>query len=476
MNVFTVKHHVTKQEDKLSVGAKVGYGTGQAAQRIQLGSINQMSTPIFNDILGVDPRLIGISLGAARIVDALTDPLMGHITDSTNSKYGRRRPWIAVSSLFCALTFAAIWLFPRGMSYGFYFGWFVVTTILFFLALSIFSVPYSALGMELTPDIHERTSVMAYRTAMGTIGGLLVSSLYWIINLDCFEDMAHGMRYAGIGFSALVAVFIFIPALSAKEHPGIIRGRKRSRSQKNSLLASAKLTLSHKPFLMLMAATVIMICGLNIVLAMSYYVAVYHVFDGVKNAATGFVLSVHGYACVLGSLSGIPTMTFISRRIGKRKTLIAAMLTAMVSSLLKWVCYTPANPYLILIPGFITAFSMVSVWTTLQSMLPEIVDLDELKTHERREGMFSAIQSWTTKMGYSLTVIGAGFILNASGFDATLATQSASTVLQLRLFYTLIPAAALLVGSLIMMCYPITEKHALETRHKLDQRYLQIPD
>lgn len=466
-----VKNHVIKPEDKLSAATKIGYGTGQAAQRLQLGSINQMATPIFNDILGVDPRLIGMSLGAARIVDALTDPLMGHITDNTHTRYGRRRPWIALSSLLCALTFAAVWLFPRGMSQTFYFGWFIITTIIFFLALSVFAVPYSALGMELTPDIHERTSVMAYRTAMGTIGGLLVSSLYWIINLDRFEDMAHGMRYAGIGFAGLVAVFTFFPALFAKEHPGITRRRNKGRPPGISLLASAKLTLSHKPFLMLMTATVIMICGLNMVLSMSYYVTVYHVFGGIKDAATGFILSVHGYACVLGSLSGIPVMTFISRRIGKRNTLIAAMLTAMVSSLLKWICYTPANPYLILIPGFITAFSMVSVWTTLQAMLPEIVDLDEVKSHTRREGMFSAIHSWTMKMGNSLAVIAAGFILNASGFDATRPVQPASTVLLLRLFYTFIPAAALLTGSLIMMNYPITEKRALKIRYQLDRRH-----
>lgn len=465
-----MKQHVTKPEDKLSVATKVGYGTGQAAQRLQLGSLNQMAVPIFNDILGVDPRLIGLSLGISRVVDALTDPLMGHISDRTTSKYGRRRPWIALSALLCSLAFSAIWLFPRGMSQGFYLVWFLVTTLFFFMALSMFAVPYSALGMELTPDPHERTSVVAYRTAMATIGGLLVSSLYWIINLGCFRDMAHGMRCTGVGFGVLVGIFTLIPVFFAKEHPKITRGRNRRSVQKTGLFASAKQTLTHAPFLLLLGATVVLSCGLGLVLSMSYYVTVYHVFNGIKDADTGFILSIHGYACILGSLLGLPAMTFISRRLGKRRTLLAGMLFAMIGSLLKWICYTPDHPYLILIPGFVMAFSMVSVWVSLQAMLPEIVDLDELKTDERREGMFSAIQSWTLKMGHSLTVIASGFVLNASGFDATLAIQSESAVYLLRVFYTVIPAAALLVSFLIMLFYPLTDKRAYEIRRELDER------
>lgn len=464
--------HITKPEDKLSAATKVGYGTGMAAERLQMGGLNQMANPIFNDVLGIDPKLIGMALGITRVFDAITDPIMGYITDNTRTQFGRRRPWIALSSILCAVTFASIWMFPRGMSDTFYVFWFIITSVVFFTCLSVFSVPYLALGMEMTPDYHERTSVMAYRTAMAKLGGFMVSSLYLLTSLDIYDDMAEGMRYTGIGIGVLILLFTLSPVLFSKEHIRFFKGKHCARIKpKHGLMHSAKCTLRHGPFLILIGVTVVMLLGLTMVLQLGYYVTVYHVFDGSRTSETGIVLTLAGYSGQIGGLLGIPVMAYVSKRFGKRNTLLCAIAFSLIGTLLKWHCYTPNNPYLTLIPNFSMAFTLAAVWTLIHSMIPEIVDLDELETFERREGMFSAIYSWSVKMGMSLALIISGFILSSSGFEAQFGPdQLESAIFRMRIYYTLIPFAALTVGFVLMCFYPLTEKRSYAIRAQLEQR------
>ncbi|MEM6885504.1 MAG: MFS transporter [Verrucomicrobiota bacterium] len=461
----------TKVEDRVPKASKIGYGLGMASQRLQNGSFNQMANPIFNDILGIDPRLIGLCLGFSRIFDAITDPIIGFLSDNTKTKLGRRRPWIAGSSLFCALSFIAIWAFPSGMSTNFYVGWFVISSVVFFFFLSMFSVPYNALGMELTPDYHERTSVMAYKSVVAKAGGFLTSSIYLFISADHFENIAEGMRHTAIWLGLLVFVFTLLPALLVKEHPTLTERHKERGMPKINLLDSIKLSMKNGPFLILIGVTLIMIFGLTMVNFLSYYIIIYHIFDGAKTEHSGLILALCGYGAQVGGLIGIPVMAFVSRRIGKRKTLLFALVVAFLSDLLKWLCFTPACPYLTILPGFIAGFALVSVWTLMQAMLPDVVDQDELQTYTRREGMFSAIMSWTIKVGMSLALIISGFILSSSGFDSSLGGgQLESSITHIRVCYTVIPAIAMILGFVLMYFYPLTENRSYEIRAKLETR------
>lgn len=430
-----------------------------------------MANPIFNDILGIDPRVISSVLGASKFLDALTDPIFGYLSDITRSKYGRRRPWIAVSAVLCSVSFASIWLFPRGMGESFYIGWFIATTLLSLLCLNTFSTPYSALGMELTPDYHERTSVMAYKAIMAKCGGFLVSSLYLIVNDDMFDDIAEGMRYTGIGLGIMIAIFTLITTFTAKEHPDLVANQKKQIRPKASFLQSLRKTLSNKPFLIIIATSLIMLAGMTLVLQFGYYIITYHVFHGVKGGSTGLILTLAGYSGQAGGLSSIPLIPSISKRFGKRKTLLAALCIAFFGTLIKLVCFTPENPYLVMVPGFTLAFAFGAIWTLLHSMVPDVIDLDELKNNERREGMFNAAQSGLVKTGVAIAAISSGFLLNFTGFDTNLGPEQATnTLLQLRIYDALIPAAVILIAFILMYFYPLTEERSYKIRTELEQR------
>jgi len=223
------KHHATNPEDKLSFRQKMAYGIGMAPFALMTQGMVQMINPIFNDCLGVDPRLVSWVMGGSRIWDAVTDPVMGTITDNTRSRWGRRRPWIAIGAFLCCITFSAIWLFPRGMSPLFYFWWFFGSSLIFYLASTMYSVPYIALGMEVSPDYHERTSVMAYRTVLSQVGALCIGGFFWFTSLPRFTDRADGMRTGGIIFGLIILVLGIIPAFFRAS----IRAFSRRRRRKN---------------------------------------------------------------------------------------------------------------------------------------------------------------------------------------------------------------------------------------------------
>lgn len=462
------EHHHTRPEDRVQFSRKVGYGFGMTAYAMMIQSLNQMANLVFNVSLGVNPVFIGWIMGGSRIWDAITDPVMGNLTDNTRSRWGRRRPWILLGGLLCGLSFAGIWLFPRGMGEAFYVGWFLVAALLFYVAFTIFSVPYIALGMEMSPDYHERTSVVAFRSVMAQGGGLVCASLFWFSSLPRFEDIAHGMRTAGIVMGVLIALLVTLSAVFAKEHKSLLE--RQSKKPSVSLWQSAKATLGHRPFLMLIGVTVLLLLGTMMVNHLGAYLCIYYVFGGDKGPESGKLMSMVGWVSRISTVVAIPILTIISKRVGKRNTLLLAMAFSLCGTLLKWVCYRPDMPYLQLLPATMIGAALAGVWTLVNAMIPDVVDLDELKTGERREGMFSAVYSWTFKLGAALALIVSGYVLNWSGFDAELPTQTAQSIFMMRVFFTTIPSLAIFAAIVVMWIYPLTEKRSYEVRQELEER------
>jgi GPH family glycoside/pentoside/hexuronide:cation symporter len=433
----------------------------------------QFYNPVFNDTLGLSPILIAWIISLSRIWDSITDPLMGNISDNTYSRYGRRRPWIALGAVLCALSFIAIWWFPRGFDPDFYFWWLLCFSLIFYLCFTVFSVPYIALGMELSPDYHERTSVMTTRTVIEQFGFFIVSSLFYLTSLEIFADRAEGMRYNSLWVAAIIFIVIMIPAVFAREHPSFLVSKKSGSPQppvrqKTSLLKSVKETLACWPFLNLGLITVFSYFGVISVGSLGYYVTVYHLFDGDKSVASGTVLTLVGYCIPISAMIGLPLMNLLSKRIGKRHALIVAFGMTSVGAVLRWYLYTPDNPYLSIIPTILFGIGTAGAYLFINAMIPEAVDADELKHGVRREGMFSAVYGWTYKLGAALAILLSGYVLEWTGFDTTLAgNQSEETIYWLRFSFAWIGAICMAITTALAFSYPITEAKAYEIRQAL---------
>jgi GPH family glycoside/pentoside/hexuronide:cation symporter len=230
-------HTQTPPGARVPVGQKTSYGVGMIAYAMMVNGYSQMVNPIFNVNLGLSPIMIGWVTAIARVWDAITDPFMGTVTDNTRSRFGRRRPWILAGAIIGALTFVGIWWFPLGQSSMFYFGWLLVATLIFYVGFTIFSVPYIALGMEMSPDYHERTRVVSYCSFLGPIGAFAAQGLFWFCTLSVFETPVVGMRWTCLG----VGVVIITCGAFAAIFPSESSGSKEvvSKQKKVSLIANS---------------------------------------------------------------------------------------------------------------------------------------------------------------------------------------------------------------------------------------------
>ena len=181
-----------------------------------------------------------------------------------------------------------------------------------------------------------------------------------------------------------------------------------------------------------------------------------------------------GHSGALGAVSTlivIAIVTWLGTKIGKRRAFFVSTGISMVGYALKWVCYNPANPWLVLIPAPLMAFGLGGLFTLMPSMIADVVDADELQTHERREGMYGSIFWWVVKLGMSVAIAGGGFLLNATGFDVALnGAQSEETIFLMRMFDVGVPFVCSALAIWAVASFSITEQRAHEIRMELEAR------
>jgi glycoside/pentoside/hexuronide:cation symporter, GPH family len=461
----------TAPEDRVSIGGKVAYGMGAFAENAMQNSVTNMANPFFNVALHVSPGLLGMAVMIFRIWDAVTDPIMGWISDRTESRFGRRRPYIVTGAILGGLLFALMWWCPMGMTPNFYFIWYLGISILFYSAFTVFGVPYVALGYELSPDYHERTRIMSFRTWFQSVAGFGIQWMFWLTQRDIFDGTVDGMRWVGIGFASMIILMGITPGLFLKERKLTIVEQKANREKLS--FKSSLAVFKVKPFIYVLGALVTAITGMFTVLIFGFYINVYYIFGGDLKAAST-ILGVSGsvyHACCMLSL---PLIAWVSTKLGKKTALQIFIVIAILGNALKWWVFTPENPWLQITTVFLMAPGLSAIWTLLASMTADVTDWDERDNGTRREGAFGAFYGWTMKLGFAVCFFLAGLILEWTGFDATLGgNQSPETLKSMLFLYPVVPCIGLIGTMFCVWKFPITESVARTVRKELDARKAQ---
>jgi GPH family glycoside/pentoside/hexuronide:cation symporter len=319
---------------------------------------------------------------------------------------------------------------------------------------------------------------------VGNLAYVVSPWFLWIMNSGTFFRNAAGepdqvtgaaglaivIALVTIGLGILPAIFlrermkdIAISELGKKAVTGVVKNM-------TEFFKGFMVTLRSKSFLKLCIATFLVFNGFILISAFSSYVIIYYVCGGDQELGARFV----GWAGSLGAVSTfvvIAFVTWLATRIGKRRAFFIATGVSIVGYALKWVCYNPELPWLVMVPAPLLAFGLGGLFTIMPSMIADVVDLDELNTHERREGMYGSIFWWVVKLGMAAALAGGGILLNATGFNVALGgEQSSQAILLMRLFDAGIPMLTSAIAIWAIVAYPITEQKAHEVRMELEKR------
>jgi len=461
--------HKTLAKDKVSWSVKLGWGAGGLADNYIFNCLmpHILIMPIYNLVFGLDPIKIGIALSIPRFVDAITDPLMGNISDNTRSRWGRRKPYILVSAILCAILIPLLWM-PPVKTQTFMFWYLTIIATLISLAYTAYVVPYTALGFELTPDYDEKTKVLAFRMYIGLIGSITIPWAYRFCQSSVFGgDVARGAVIVSIATGVIIIISGIMPALVGKEE------EFAQKQERVGLIKSIISAIHNRAFCILVIAYLIIICGLFTCANLGLYINIYYVFNGDKVAAAAMTGLATSIMAVVSYIS-LPLITWISIKTSKRKAMITGLLLAVAGSISLWFTMTPKAPYLQIVSMIIAGFGLQGCWLMVSTMTADVCDEDELKTGLRREGLFGSVISFTLKAAMAACAISAALVLTWAGYDTKIANETGmvdgSVIFKMRLFLVLIQAIPLSFAAAIFYFYPITRARAEETRQKLEAR------
>jgi len=467
---------ITAQMDIVPMGQKIAYGFGMLANQMFPAALGIFMVVLVKD-LGFHPWLWGIIFFLPRVFDAITDPIMGFISDNTRSRWGRRRPYVFIGAIVTGISYIFMWqLHPEnGMWYNF--TYFLLFSFVFYLGLTIFAVPYVAMGYEMSNNFHERTRLMAVAQWLGQ-WAWVIAPWFWVIiyKPNLFLSPDAGSRQLAVWVGLICMGLALIPAIFVKSKSTVNADNLKKLNMSNlknnlkEILHGFVEAFKNKSFRKLCFATFFVFNSFNTIAAFSFFIIIYYLFNGDAGAA-GLWPTLHG--CV-GALATtflvIPIITPLSKKVGKKKAFVISQSISILGYLLFWFCFKPGMPWLILVPLPFFAFGIGGLFTLMMSMTADVCDLDELNTGLRREGVFGAIYWWMVKFGLAFAGLLSGFIMGLVKFTPGAAEQPAGAITGMRLAYTILPIIGTIIAIFITWNYSLTEKRANEIRVLLDKQ------
>jgi len=454
---------------------KIAFGFGMLANQMFPAALGIFIIVLIQD-LGFAAIMWGILQFAPRLFDAITDPLMGFISDNTKSKWGRRRQYVLIGGILMGISYIAMWQIyaENGLTYNFIY--FLIWSLVFYLGLTIFSVPYVAMGYEMSDDFHERTQIMAIAQFIGQ-WAWVIAPWFWIILYDPEiypEGADQGVRELSVWVAIACTLFAITPAIFIRSKSTMDRSdfvpintANIGNSIKN-IFITAFGAFKIKPFRRIAIATFLVFNSFQVIAPFTFLIIVHYLF-GSDTTAAGYWPALHGsIGALITSFLVIPLITFVSRKIGKKKAFIVSQLVSVIGYVLFWFLFIPGKPYMFLYALPFHSFGIGSLFTIMMSMTADICDLDELENGTRREGVLGAVYWWMVKLGFGVAGLLSGLTLQFIGFDADNVTEFA--IDGMRMFYTIIPIIGIFIAIYLMKDYEINEKRANEIKKLLNKK------
>lgn len=421
-----------------STGTKLSFGIGSAAEGIKNVAFTLFLLFFYVQVHGLSASLAGTALFIALCFDAITDPVAGYLSDSWQSRWGRRHPFMYVAAIPLAITFYFVFSPPEGLSQWALFAWLTGFTVLTRGFMTLYFVPHIALGAELSEDYEERTAIVSYRTAFGIIGTLAVYgsvSLFFPEGEDGARGQLNNNNYPPFALTCAVLMWLVIWISAAGTHSQIPRLRSIEAKPEPfhffGVFKETRSALTNPNFRIVFFATLssYVMSGVNVALSLF----IFTFFWELTTQDMQLVLMIMPF----GVLLGVPFTKYIHRWFDKKPAIVFGMawwaalqLLPIILRLIGWFPENGASELIYLLAGiaFIQGVGISFGTVTVGSMIADIVDEQELRTGLRQEGVFFAALSFSAKATSGLGGLVAGVGLDLIGWPQGVAIKTAADV------------------------------------------------
>jgi len=457
MSVVGAAQPAVRRSEKLRARTKIAYAIGDLSNSMGPGTIVPFWYLFFlTDVARLDPALAGLTVLVGGIWDAINDPLVGILSDRTRTRWGRRRPYLLFGALPYGVTFALMWVVPPIENQLLLALYFALVYMLFDTAVTFVSCPYSALTPELTLDHDERTSLTTYRMFVSIVTGL-VAAVGFALVLDAIPDRQDAFIVMGIICAAL-----FVPTTLV----AFFGTRERDEFQVEpppSPLEGLRYVVHNREWWYTLGMRLLSWIPVDIASAVFAYYLIYWIGVEVMEASLLQAVILSSAAICL------PLISWMSRRWEKRTAFIVSM--ASWAGVMLGLLFVPRGArllaYLIAVlvgPGVSAAHVLPT------AMGADALDVDELASGKRQEGIYSGFDVFIRKLSTKLVLASIGPVLAWSGYVENAARQSQRTLLVIRSLIAVAPGLALLGAIVVAWVYPLTRTRHQEIQAELAQR------
>lgn len=449
----------TETNHSLPLRLKLMFSIGDLTTSMPQAIIVFFQLYFLTDIAGLRPDYAAWAIAAGRLWDAINDPLFGVISDRIKSRHGRRRVLLLYGAVPLGLTYSLMWFVPQFGQVGlavFY----ALVFILFDTCYTAVHVGYNSLTPELTSDYDERSSLNGYRMAIsisGTLGAIIFATvLGWYI-----EDVRQLYIFLGVGLGVLSILPPLIVFRVTRNYRSNLEGEPLP--VRESILA----TVRNRPFQIVMGLYLLSWTAASIMAAVLVYFANYYMH--MPDQANYLVLAAQGSA-----IGFVPVVVWLSKKFDKRRAFIIGCASWIVF-LCSIFLLQPDQTSLVYACAVFSGLGIATVYVVPWAMLPDIIEHDELKTGQRREGSFYALAAFFQKLGTGAALWVMGQIFALTGYispttGSPLPTQPDAAVLVIRWFASFVPAGLVLLSIAFAWRYSITREAHEEMLEKLEGR------
>jgi GPH family glycoside/pentoside/hexuronide:cation symporter len=461
---------------KVPFGQKVAFGLGMLANQMFPAALGIFMVVLVQD-MGFPGWMWGVLFFLPRVFESVMNPIMGFISDNTRSTRGRRKQYVFVGAIVMGISFVAMWQLYREDGLDYNFVYFLCWSIVFHLGLTIFSVPYVAMGYEMSDNFHERTSIMAVAQWIGQ-WAWVIAPWFWVVMYDptWFRNADTATRtlsvWVGVSCTLLAMVpALFIPSRSTRDDGHLVPLSLRNiGGSVREIVSGFKDAFGSVPFRKLCLATFLIFNAFNTVAAFAFFIVVYHLFSGSAPSAGIWPTLFGSVGALITTFVVIPTVAWMSRTMGKKNAFMLSQGVSIIGYVLLWFLMVPGKPWMFMLALPFFSFGIGGLFTLMMSMTADVCDLDELATGKRREGIFGAIYWWMVKFGFAIAGLLSGAIMTLVGFSPSVAVQPEGAVEGLRLFYSGLPICGTLLALFVMRDYDLDEKRANEVHAEIERR------